>query len=242
MAKYIIAQGIRIAKEFTPETFGRLTTIGPRFMIPTGVKRKHAPRQVCQCDCGNVGVYWLSNLRKGDTNSCGCLHAEKTSLASSTHRMSKTPTYSSWSKMKSRCYREKDIQYPNYGERGIRVCDRWLEPETGFLNFLVDMGERPSKNHSIDRIDTNGNYCPENCRWATPMEQGSNKRNNHLVEIDGKIDTITNWCRHFNIQPSTVKRRIKRGWTAASAVSTPSGPTGPKKHKTPIKRNVKVAA
>lgn len=100
--------------------------------------------------------------------------------------------------------------YPNYGGRGIKVCDRWLG-EHGFENFLADMGERPSKDHSIDRIDVNGDYTPENCRWATRKQQCNNRRSNLLIEHKGEIRTLTEWCIIFGIDMSLAENRYRRG-------------------------------
>jgi hypothetical protein len=229
MANYSLVHSVRVCTEFTPETFGRLTTMGPGFMLPVGSKGRSRKHQVCQCACGTIQSYGMSNLIKGDTKSCGCLQKEITVARSVTHGMTKTAEYKSWQKMRSRCDDPTNNQYHNYGGRGITYCERWKK----FENFFADMGNKPSRIHSLDRKENNGNYEKSNCRWATPKEQGSNKRNNHLVEIAGKTDTFANWCRYFGLQFSTVKRRIRKGWTPALALSTPAGPTGPKRKTKP---------
>lgn len=133
-------------------------------------------RWLCQCDCGKTKLVFGNNLRRGNTKSCGCLQKEITVDRSTKHghtnKTAVSGTYHSWREMKSRCYNPKRKFYKHYGGRGITVCDRWLE---SFDNFLADMGERPN-GKSIDRIDTNGNYEPNNCRWATQTQQIHNRR------------------------------------------------------------------
>jgi len=118
--------------------------------------------------------------------------------------------------MKSRCCNPRVHRYSQYGGRGIRVCDRWMH---SFENVLADMGEKPSASHSIDRIDTNGNYEPGNCRWALPVVQGNNQRTNRLIEHEGETRTLAEWSRLVGIGSSTIAARIERGWSVERAVS-----------------------
>ena len=138
------------------------------------------------------------------------------------------PLYSVWVGMKNRCYNKKDkYDYHWYGGRGIEVCDRWLDKHTGFLNFVKDMGPRP-KGFSLDRIDVNGNYCPENCRWADPKQQAMNRRNNVKVEIHGKILTPSAISELSGVSEDTIRTRIKHGKSGDDLLS-PLGVGSPKR-------------
>lgn len=132
------------------------------------------------------------------------------------------PLYSTWASMKDRCSNSNHRNYACYGGKGIRVCERWMK----FHNFLEDMGPKPSPLHTIDRIDSHGDYEPGNCRWADPITQGQNTSRVKNININGQVKCLAEWARHFNIKKATVKSRIKAGWSIESALNTPVKPDG----------------
>lgn len=143
-------------------------------------------RWLCKCDCGIEKIVYQTHLKRGLSKSCGCYNKEVASIKAGTHRMTNTLEFKTWQRMKDRCLNKNCERYPNYGGRGIKVCDRWLE---SFENFYEDMGPRPEGRYSIDRIDNDGNYEPSNCRWATPKEQMNNTtrtKNVKLVQAKGE--------------------------------------------------------
>lgn len=161
--------------------FGRWTVVRPRLRRgPLG-----EVYWLCLCECGRKRYVKAASLQSGRSQSCGCLHREVVA----THGMTGTLTFKSWESVKQRCLNPNAPDYPRYGGRGIKVCMRW---QNSFENFLADMGERPSRDHSLDRIDTDGDYDPSNCRWATRSEQQSNKRPYRKVDILGQtFGTLT---------------------------------------------------
>ena len=173
-----------------------------------------------RCDCGNEKDIRASELKQGDTRSCGCLRKEVIAKRNTTHGLYRHPLYVTWKDMCSRCNDSNATGYERYGGRGIKVCDRW-SGTGGFPNFLEDMGERP-EGTSLDRIDNNGNYCKENCRWFTPKGQHRNKRNNKLLTLNGEIKTLAEWSEELGISSDTITTRLTRlGWDEEKALTTP---------------------
>jgi hypothetical protein len=168
----------------------------------------------CACKCGNVSTYAASLVFTGKRISCGCYRHDKTrqkhTYKKSKHRRAH-PDYALYCTMKRRCKSPTATQYENYGARGIKICERWDNNCNGFENFINDMGPRPSKNYSIDRIDVNGNYEPSNCRWATQKEQTNNKRTNNLIEYNGVVKSVTLWAEKFNLSKHMLYCRVKAG-------------------------------
>jgi hypothetical protein len=162
--------------DLTGKVFGRLT------VLKRGKTSKWGHiHWACRCSCGNVKEICGTSLKKKNSSSCGCLQKELLTERNKTHGMHGSPEYISWQSMKNRCYNLERDNYHNYGGRGIIVCDRWLN---SFENFYEDMGPRPDDDYySLDRIDSNGNYEPSNCRWATDEEQIINRR---TTKINGK--------------------------------------------------------
>lgn len=174
----------------------------------------------CICDCGNLTVAAGSNLGNGHTKSCGCLRRQWTKTHKTTHGMSKTPEHKTWSNIHARCEDPKHVSFKYYGVKGVRVCDRWKS----FEAFFEDMGNRPSPNHSLDRINPDGDYCPENCRWATWTQQNNNRRNNRRLTLGGITMSCAAWDRKCGFRPYTITGRLFRGWSAERAITTPLGP------------------
>lgn len=174
----------------------------------------------CQCSCGNITrprVNALQSKTQHRSGSCGCLGLEKRARASRTHGMSDTKVHYAWSAMLQRCRNPREARYHDYGGRGISVCARWFT----FENFYADMGNPPTKQHSLERIDNNGNYEPDNCKWATPAEQQNNLRNNRRLTVGNVTQTYTAWARISPVARNTIVDRIERGWEAHRAVFHP---------------------
>lgn len=174
----------------------------------------------CECECGNRKKIRGYELTNGGIKSCGCLLIEWLREAKKKHGMSRTVEYRTYGRMLERCNNPNHSNYFNYGGRGIFVCDRW-QGKDGFTNFFSDMGQRPGKGYSIDRIDNNGPYSPDNCRWVTQKEQNSNYRQNLNIEIDGIIKNATAWAETYGISRDVIYNRIQKGWDARRAVITP---------------------
>lgn len=202
--------------DLTGQKFGRLVVISQN-----GKTRSGNVKWLCKCDCGNFKTVASGALRSGETVSCGCWIREKTSQRSYIHGETNTRLHHIWSSMKARCYYTKAINYPNYGGRGIKVCDEWIHSYIAFRDWAVKHGY--TENSTIDREDVNGNYCSENCQWISAFDQQSNKTNNRKITVGGVTNTVTEWGRKYNIDPQAIWGRLNRGWGEEEAVTTPSG-------------------
>lgn len=208
--------------EISGQKFGRLLVLkkGP-------VSKRGGSHWLCRCDCGNETIAVGSCLRRGTRLSCGCLKREwgsvmgsrrdfvkKRSDRKATHGCKRvglaTPEYKIWLGMKARCYRPRHKDYPNWGGKGIRVCDAW---RNNFSAFLRDMGPRPSPLHTIDRLKSTEDYSPRNCRWATQQQQGGENRLGFKpITVRGKhFDKKSDACQFFGVGASTVNERMKAG-------------------------------
>lgn len=199
------------------QRFGRLLVLHE-----TGKSRNGHTVWHCRCDCGNdVGVVGYS-LISGCTKSCGCYNRERVIERNTTHGMNRRgkrhPVYMTWANILQRCENPNDTQYKNYGARGIKVCTEWHE----FIPFHDwAMANGWQRGVSIDRIDNNGNYEPDNCRWVTAKEQARNKRNNHFITFNGKTQTMVEWAEEIGLEYSILWNRIHRGWSIERAFIEP---------------------
>lgn len=200
------------------DRYGRFTVIEEAERILLSGKPH---RQVlCRCDCGCTKVVHIGQLRDGRVKSCGCLHDTLPIKHGQAVSGERSPSYSSWNAMRSRCLNQGSPDYERYGGRGILVCERWDD----FAAFLEDMGERPSMQHSVDRIDPNGHYEPGNCRWATSKQQGRNRRNNRLLTHGGETLCLSEWSERIGISLSALRSRLDVcHYTVEEALTLPLG-------------------
>ena len=224
MSDYIVIHGIKVHKDyanFVPETFGRLTTLGPKFLVPVGNRGEHKAIQVCRCSCGSSVVTTRTLLQTGKSKSCGCLQKEMAATANKKHGLRRSPEYTVWGGMLNRCRNATHDRYEVYGGRGIAVCFRWGNKETGFANFYSDMGPRPGPGYTIDRKEVDKGYYPENCEWVTNSQQQRNKRNNRMLTAFGKTQCMADWVDEIDISRSALKNRLNKGWPVEKALSCP---------------------
>lgn len=192
----------RFKKDLRGKKFGRLTAIGYDGKDDYGKYLYN-----CKCECGGSARATATHLLSGHTRSCGCLNKELIGEANKTHGLTKSIEYSTWANMKSRCLNKKATEYKRYGSRGIKICERWIN---SFEKFYADMGVCP-EGFSIERINNNGNYTPENCKWADVYEQANNKRNNFIVQINGGNVTLSQAERLIGIGRNTIRYRAING-------------------------------
>ena len=187
--------------------FYRLTVIGSSFVNGQTVA-------CCQCDCGNITNVLPYALKSGSTRSCGCLQRDNRFIATLKHGHARgdgttvSTEYRTWQAMKSRCLDENDINYIRYGAVGVTVCQEWIND---FKAFLDHIGEKPSKNHSVDRINNKGHYEPGNVRWATRKEQADNRNNTRWFVVEGVRRCFKDHCLHYGVPFSTARNRLRRG-------------------------------
>lgn len=211
-----VAHVCRVAKMLgithTEEFVNRKSLVGKRFFRLTVVRiaesKKHGVRRYeCICDCGKTHYVTAANLLGGSVKSCGCYRESKLHVPK-THGDSKKRLYVIWNRMKSRCLDPKNEKYKYYGGRGISICEEWMD-YIRFKNWAIDNGYENDK--TIDRIDNNGNYTPNNCRWTSMIEQNNNRRSNHYITYQGKTQSLAKWSRELGISYNALRYRVKKG-------------------------------
>lgn len=176
----------------------------------------------CKCDCGKERIVYGSSLKSGNTTSCGCYKTENAKRLYSGARQKDTRLYAVWNGIKQRCLNENNHAFHNYGGRGIKICDEWASNYESFYNWAVRSGYQ--KGLQIDRIDNNGDYCEDNCRFVRADIQANNKRNVVLHTINGESKSLPQWCREYNQPYSLVRQRVyKLGWPLQAALTLPKG-------------------
>ena len=209
--------------DLTGQVYERLTVIKrvDDYISPSGDRKV---QWLCKCKCGKEVIVTGNNLRKGNSKSCGCYNRELLAKINLTHNASNTRLYHIWICMKDRCYNPKNKKYKDYGGRGIIICDEWINDFEAFANWAYDNGyiENASRGEcTIDRIDVNGNYCQQNCRWVNQKVQTNNKRNNHYITYNGETHTVTEWNNILGYKKGVLSRRIFSGWSIEDAFTKP---------------------
>jgi hypothetical protein len=235
---------VTTASNLAGQKFGRLSVI-ERDGTEVDKAGKRSALWRCLCECGATAFVPTRRLASGNTKSCGCLASEAIRTNRKTHGASRsrgrrpaTPEYGVWRSIRSRCLNQSSPAFPDYGGRGIVMCDRWREDYTA---FLADMGTKPTPRHSIDRIDVNGNYEPGNCRWATSKEQMRNTRRTHFATFQGETLCLTDWAAKTGLTRECIKRRLHHGWPVELALTAPSDPRRAKRPRlAPIPRSAPV--
>lgn len=198
---------ITINHQFIGQKFGRLSVLD----VPS------INKFLCRCECGKEISALASNVKRGNTTSCGCAKLEIITKHGHSPRGKCSSEYSSWHCMCGRCCCPTNAEYPSYGGRGIAVCPEWHD----FQQFLADMGLKPTPRHSIDRIDSRLGYNPANCRWATPAQQTRNTTQTHFITFEGRTMCLTDWALDRGINKHTLAKRV-RVWGFERALSTPT--------------------
>ena len=200
--------------DLTNKTFGRLTVLHKAESV------SGRTMWLCRCECGNIKAIEAYSLKIGETQSCGCLQREVQGNLARTHGLANTPLYRKFRRMHDRCYNTNSKSYKNYGGRGIKICAEWLKDFTQFYNWALQNGYSPEL--SIDRIDNNKGYSPENCRWVNKTVQSNNRRTNHFLEFNGERHTLAEWETITKISQDVIyARMVKLHWSVEKALATP---------------------
>ncbi len=196
------------------QRFGRLT------VIERGENDKRGEiRWLCRCDCGNLKVVYGSLLRKGKTRSCGCLRKEVAEDKARKHGGSTSRLYNIWKQMRKRCYNANNPVFRWYGGRGITVCQEWRGSFEAFRDWALANGYRDDL--TIDRFNNEQGYFPENCRWATEIEQANNTRKNRFFTFAGETRTVAEWARIKKVSSDLIRDRLNLGWPIERALTEP---------------------
>lgn len=208
-----VAKSAHNRKDLSGQSFGKLTVISY-----SHTENKRALWK-CICQCGNSHIAIGKYLICGDTKSCGCEQNKFFITKHSEAGLNRSKEYRTWKSMKTRCLNKHSKEYKRYGGRGIKICQSWID---SFESFLYDMGRAPSPNHSLDRMDNNGDYNFFNCRWATSKEQNNNSSNCNFITMNGKTLSVAAWAESYNVSYIMVYKRLMRGWNLKEALETPS--------------------
>lgn len=198
-------KNINRVNDLTGKKFGRLTVIG------LADKKSRKTYWICQCDCGNLKIARSDSLQCGAIKSCGCLKKEQDKVnltAHHSHKQSGKRIYNIWQGMKARCYNKNNARYHRYGGRGITICEEWKDDFSAFYEWSINNGY--SEDLTIDRIDNNKNYSPENCRWSNNEEQCNNRDTNINITIGNATKTLMQWCEIFELDYKTIYARYSR--------------------------------
>lgn len=202
-------------------TYNYLTVLseGEPYILEGGYRHRSV---FAECSCGTIKRYDMSSVISGNAKSCGCwgrkAASDRLKIRMTKHGMKRTSEYNSWVSMKMRCLNPKNPSYKNYGGRGIKICDEWIN---SFEKFYADMGSKPTPQHSIDRIDVNGGYCFSNCKWSTAKEQSVNKRNSISVSIGGVTKPIEQWAKEIGISRVGLEWRIRKNYSESEMLKKP---------------------
>lgn len=196
--------------DLTGKKFGMLTAIS--------IDHKKGSRVYwnCICDCGGKRIVSNDHLRKLENTDCGCTRRHKANWKK--HGMCNSRLYGIWSLMKERCFNPKRKEYKNYGGRGITVCQEWLDSKS-FIEWALNNGY--SNELTLDRINNNGDYCPDNCRWISKAEQMNNRRNNHIIVFNNQAKTLTQWAKEYGFTYAQLYKRLKLGWSFEKSITEP---------------------
>jgi len=203
--------------DITRQKFGKLTAINLHHIKKTNKGTRHY--WLCRCECGNEVIVRKDHLTSYKVRSCGCLNKEQlNSIRHLTvkHNHRKHRLYHIWISLKGRCYNKSNTKYKNYGERGVRVCDEWINNFAAFYDWSIENGYDENAKYgecTIERIDVNGNYEPSNCKWANEQEQANNRTTNCNITYNNETHTLAEWARIAKIKYATLYMRYKRGWS-----------------------------